>query len=181
MVAKHLGSTRHTALVTTRLADDRGRLSRDSALVDRGQSLHNLAIGRYHITRIANKLIALLQRRTADGLDSTVHKEFGRCLLACLAQAVGLRLATSLSNGLRKIGKQQGDEKDKKYPDVVSKRALLVAERRIEGHWQHDGGANLHREHDWVLDHLPWVKLHKRLLNAFYNLFFLKKTVHSSL
>ena len=174
MVAQHLCSARHTALVATCLTDDGGRLTSDGTLVDRGESLDYLTVGRYNIAGVAYKLVALLQRRAADGLDSAVYIELCRHLLACLAQAVGLSLATCLGYCLCKVGKQQCDEEDEQYPCVVCERALLAAECGINRYGQHDGGANLHREHDRVLYHLPRVKLNKRLLDARYYLFFFK-------
>lgn len=105
-VRKHLRTARNGALVAARLADHRSGLARDGALVDRSQTLDDLAVGSDRIACHALEHVAALEFRAAYDMRLTVLLDtLRRRLLAGLAQRIGLSLAARSAMASAKLAK----------------------------------------------------------------------------
>ena len=96
-VGKHSGTSRHAGPVATGLADDRGALAGDGALVDGGDACDHLAIGRDHLPGFHQHEVAAPQLGRGHDLALLrvqVVQPAGRRILARCAEAIGLGLAT---------------------------------------------------------------------------------------
>lgn len=118
-VGKHFGTARDGTFVAARLADHRGGLARDGALVDRSEPLDNLAVGGDRVTGDAFEEVTLPEVGTAHDMRLSVGVDpLGRGFLTGLAQRVGLRLAARLGNGLGEVGEEHRGEKHQEDHDV---------------------------------------------------------------
>ena len=67
-VGQDAGAAGHARVVAARLADHRGALACDRRLVDRGDPLDDLAVGRDHLTGLDGDEVAGLELRRGDDL-----------------------------------------------------------------------------------------------------------------
>src|SRR6266536_2313530 len=93
-------TTRHRALVAAALPDDRRALAGDRAVVDRGDALDHLAIGRDEVSGLDVHVVALPERGRGDGLvpggPLRTGQSLGLKVAPRLAQRRGLGLAAPL-------------------------------------------------------------------------------------
>ena len=106
---EHARAAGDAGAVAARLADHGRRLAGHGRLVDRGDALDDLAVGRDHVARLADDAVAGAQigrrARLLDVAGAEQARDRGR---ARLAQALGLGLAAALGERLGEVGEQHG-------------------------------------------------------------------------
>ena len=113
-------------VVAAGLADHRGALAGDGTLVDRGDPLDDLAVGRDHLPGLDDDVVAGAELRRGDDLAG-VHPEaveaIGRRVLPGGPQAVGLGLAARLGQRLGEVGEQDGEQQQEGQRRLVDDQA----------------------------------------------------------
>ena len=161
LIRKHLRTTGYRTLISTRLTDYRGRFACDGTFINGSQSFYNLTVSRNRITGFANKVITFLQACATDIADFAINQDFSGSLLTRLAQAVGLGLTTSLGNGLSEVGEQQSNKENDEHQEVVPECSIFRSPQRENADYQHHQRHKLHRKHNRILNHHPWIQLHE--------------------
>ena len=160
-IGQHLRAAGHRRAVAAGLTDDGGRLAGDGRLVDRGDALDDLAVGRDEIAGLDQHDVADLQAGAGDELvvlGIRRLQQLGLRLGALAPQRIGLRLAAALGNGLREVGEQNRQPQ----PQDDLEREAKVAAPRDQITNEEDGGQDrddLEHEHDRVLDQRARIEL----------------------
>jgi len=159
VVGKDASAARDGAPVAAGLADHGGGFARDCGLVNRGGTLHDLAVTRDEFARGDDHQVALPQEGRVHGLDVAIGGA-ALCdqLLARGTQRPGLRLAAPLGHGLGEIREDDGEEQPQCDLEHVAEW-LLRGEELLEG----QDGADQGDEHHRVLDLLPRTQLRERV------------------
>ena len=112
-VGEHARAAGDARAVAARLADDRGALARDGALVDGGDALDDLAVGRDRLALGHNNDVAGPEDVRGDVFyRAVVFLTSGRGGLARLPERVRLRLSARLGKGLGEVGEEDGEPED---------------------------------------------------------------------
>ncbi len=179
-VRQHRGAAGHSRAVAARLANDRGGLARDGALVHRGGAHDDLAIGGDLLVRRNEEQILLLEdgRVHLFGLDAEElsrvvgMRALGHEALVELvghhvalggAQGVGLRFAAALGDGFREVREQHRKPQHHRNGDDESGLRVGDAEQRQHEQGERQDGRNVDHEHDGVLGLLARLQLHERI------------------
>ena len=111
-VGQHLRAAGDRRAVAAGLADDRRGLAGDRRLVDRGDALDHLAVGRDGVAGLDQHDVADLQAGAGDQLVVAAvgpGQQLGLRLGARAPQRIGLRLAAALGDRLGEVGEQHGE------------------------------------------------------------------------
>ncbi len=108
-VGEDRGAAGHRAAVAAALADDRGRLAGDRALVDRGDALDDLAVAGDVLPGLHHYHVTLAQDARRRPSPRAVHQLAGPDVLPHLPQRVRLGLAPALGHRLGEVGEQHGE------------------------------------------------------------------------
>ena len=177
-VGKHGGASRDGGAVAAGLADDRGRLAGNGALVHRCGAHDDLAIGGDLLAcRHVEQVLLLQNRRThlvglqAEELSRIVHVmalrhqalvELVRGHIALGgAQRVGLRLAAALGERLREVREQHREPEHRRDGNDEAGLRVRDAEQRQHEQGERQYGRQVHHEHNGVLRLLAGSKLHE--------------------
>jgi hypothetical protein len=171
-VGEHARPAGDGAAIAAGLADDRRALARDRALVDRGDTLDDLAVGGDELARRDDDDVAAPEIRRRYRISRADHVAWrqrlrvpgaadadGRGGGAHLPQRRRLGLAAPLGHGLGEVGEQDGEPQ----PDDELELEFHVDRRApreiVHEEHAHQERANLDHEHDGVLRHRPRVQL----------------------
>ena len=150
--------------VAAGLADHRRRLAGDRRLVDRADTLDDLAVGGDDLARLDDHDVALLELGRRDLLDGAVAdiRRDGRGR-ARRAQRVRLRLAPALGDRLGEVREQHGQpQPERDHADEPELARVAARELEDEDH-RRDHAAELDDEHHRVLELQPRVELRERV------------------
>ena len=127
LVGQHARAAGDRRAVAAGLADDGRRLAGDGRLVDRGDALDDLAVGRDHLAgRHDDDVVDRSAATRAPARVAAVRQPaVGHRLGAGLAQRRGLRLAAPLGHRLGEVGEQHGEPQPGR--DEAGEDVLLAA------------------------------------------------------
>ena len=161
-IRQHPRATGHGTAVAAALANDRGALAGDGALVHGGNAFNHLPIAGNDIARLDDDHVTLAQRRCRDGgKRGTIlgaGQLLGRDIAPGAAQRVGLGLAAAFGHGLREVGEDHREPQPQGDGENKTGWGFAIADQRLE---KQDGGqhaADLDHKHHRILHLMPWVE-----------------------
>ncbi len=150
--------------VGSRLLEHRRGFAGDGGLVDVGDALDDVAVGRDDAVLLHPDEVALAQVRRRNGLDAPAGEHaVGAQVGAGLAQRGGLRLAAAFGQRLGVVGEPDGQHEDDRHHAVVEARGAGRSEQvRNEGQREGQQRAEPDDEHHGVADLDARVELDQR-------------------
>jgi hypothetical protein len=150
--------------VPARLADDRRRLTGDRRLVDRADSLDDLAVGGDDHARLDDNDVVALELGSRDLLEGAVGTAaMGGSRRPGRAQRVCLRLAAPLGDGLGEVREEHREPEPERDHAYEPERARVPANDVEHEDPGGDDAPELHDEHHRVADLMPWIELRERV------------------
>ncbi len=144
LVRYHARARGHRRSVAARLADHRRALAGDGGLVDAGDALDHLAVGRDEIAGLDQHDIADAERAGGDGLDRIALEALGVEFGLGGAQARRLRLAAALGQGFGEGAEQHGQPQPDDELQLEADRQAVMADDQQHGQQRRDAGGDEH-------------------------------------
>ena len=138
---KHACAAGHRAAIPAALADDGRALARDGAFVDRGHAFDHFAIAGMVSPASTSTTSSLRsdagRRRRKAGAVAWARQFLGRDVAACLAQRVGLRLATPFGHRFGEVGEQHREPQPGGNGEDEAGRRFALPKQRLDkaGPW----------------------------------------------
>ena len=167
-VGKHLGAAGDRRAVPAALADDGRGFAGDGTLIDRGDSLGDLAVAGNELPRLHHHQSPFRKRGRGHLLLFAVHQPAGRaCLSACGASASACALPRPSAMASAKLAKSTVNHSQRHVSPVNQSGAGPLRSKQVAR--PEEGGehrAHLHHEHDGILCHQLGGQLAEALLHA---------------
>ena len=144
-IAEHARATGHGATVAAVFTHDGGGFAGDDGLIDGGDALDDIAVGRDHVTGFADDEVAFDEIGGGDFFLAGAGETAGEGQRAGSLESIGLRLAATFGDGFGEVREQDGEEQPQGDLQDVSKRL-----GRGEELLKRQGGADEGDEHHRV-------------------------------
>src|SRR5664280_3873083 len=159
-VGQHLGAAGDRRAVAAGFADHGRGLAGYRGLVDRGNALDHLAVGRNIVAGFDQNDVADLEAGAGDKtiILAGTRQQLGLALDTGLPERFGLRLAAAFRDGFGEVGEQHREPQPQ--DDLEGEAEALAAGHEITQEY-HRGqrGHDFDHEHHRALDHDPGIEL----------------------